>query len=167
VRYLRQIVWHVFPSFTVFLLLVGVQLFGVAVISTVFIIDNAFEINSIWEPIGLILTIVFQALVPCLVLFPTAVVLDRLTRNGPVWLRIVLPFPFILASAFLVYVYFHTQLSEDTYGKWLSLIEQVATLLLVLLVTFSPYWYILQVQRLLMWLFNKSRIAMISSRRTK
>jgi hypothetical protein len=144
----------------------GIQLFVVTFIVTVLILisggANTGEFNSIWEPIGIILIMLFNALLPCVVLFPTALSLDRLTRHRPVWLKIMLPFPFILASvflAFLLYIYFHVETPEVVHDFWLSLIDELVTLLVALVVTlalFAPYWYVLQVQRFLVRLVKET-----------
>lgn len=155
-RHLRQVVWHILPTCAVFLTLVGVQLFGSAVIALVFIIDDAYEAIPSWEFVTLIALVLFRALVVCLVLLPTGVMLDRLTRSRPAWLRLVLPIPFIVASGFLIYGYWH--ISEGPYARWLSSVHYAVLFLIALIAVFAPYWYILQAQRFFLWLIKKARI---------
>jgi hypothetical protein len=167
VKYFRQIVWHIFPMLVVFLITMGVQLFVVTFIATVLILisggDNVGEFNSTWEPIIIIMIVLFNALVPCVVLFPTVWALDRLTSNRPVWLKVMLPIPFMLASAFLaflVYIYFHIQIPEVVHDFWLSLIDELVILMVALvaiLALFAPYWYVLHIQRGLVEFVKKIR----------
>ena len=149
--------WHILPTLVVFLALVGVQLFGSAVIALVFIIDDAYEAISTGEFITLIALVLFRALVLCAALSPLGLVLDRLTRNRLVWLRILLPIPFIVASGFLIYGYWN--IPEETYAKGFSSLDDIVVFLIALITVFAPYWYILQAQRSLIWLAKKIRIA--------
>ena len=149
--------WHILPTCAVFLTLVGVQLFGSAVIALVFTIDDAYKAISSWEFVTLIALVLFRALVVCIVLLPAGLMLDKLTRSRPVWLRLVLPISFIVASGFLIYGYWH--ISEGSYARWLSSVHYAVLFLIVLIAVFAPYWYILQTQRFFVFLGKKVRVA--------
>lgn len=169
VKYLHQITWHIFPMSVVFFILMGFHLFVIFLIATRFfmVFDAPGELDGSWVPIagvigGMILISLFNAFVPSVILFLIALTLDRLTKNRPIWLKIVLPFPFILALtnlvlAFILYTYFSAGI--PTYSWWLSLINLSVILLVALLVVifalFTPYWYGLQTQRFLIWLVMK------------
>jgi hypothetical protein len=155
-KHLRQVVWHILPTLVVFLALVGVQFFGSAVIAFVFIIDDAYEAISTWEFVTLIALVLLRALAVCIVLLPAGLILDKLTRSRPVWLRLLLPIPFIVASGFLIYGYWH--IPEETYVKWFSSVYHVVIFLIALIAVFAPYWYILQALRFFVWLVKKIRV---------
>jgi hypothetical protein len=159
-KHLRQIAWHILPTCAVFLTLVGVQLFGSATVALVFIIDDANETISTWQVITLIALVLFRALAVCIVLLPAGLTLDKLTRNRPVWVRLLLPIPFIVAAGFLIYGYWH--ISEGPYARWLSLVHYAVLFLIALIAVFAPYWYILQTQRAFVWSVKKGRTRLLN-----
>lgn len=140
VKYLRQSVWHIVPAAVVFLIVLGVQLSIVGFLATVLILisggeGDTVDPNIVGESIGVMLVILFNALLPCVILFPIAFILDRLTRHRPVWLKAVLPLPFLLMSAILampVLVYFFIGIPEILYTFWLSIVDELVILLIVL-----------------------------------
>ena len=158
--------WHIFPILAVFFTLMGIQLFVGYFIAFVFvmIVEDPVLFNSIWEHVGMFLIILFNALLPSIALFPIALGLDELTRNRAVWLKLVLPLPFILVSvAFLMLAYilcFPIGVFEYTHTWWFSLMSAVVILLIVTLgvifAFFVPYWYLVQIQRFLAWFVKKT-----------
>lgn len=169
IKHFRQVMWHFLPMSVVFLIVLGIQLFVITFMMTVLILlfagdGDFFGPNAGSESVGALLIILFNALLPCAILFPIALILDKLTRNRAIWLNIILPLPFILASAglaFLLLFYFSTETPGIAYAFWLSLIDKLVIFLIALaaiLALFVPYWYILQVERLLVWSVRRIRL---------
>lgn len=114
-KYLRQIAWHILPTVIVFLTLLGIQFLPAAAFVVILALFSTSETGSVstWEFVSAILVAVSNALVPSVGLFFIAPVLDRSVRNKPVWLKIVLPFPFILAVSLLVYTGLRIPVPEE------------------------------------------------------
>ncbi len=164
-KYLRQIAWHIFPTAIVFLVLLGIQLLPVTFFGVALALFGTGEIGSISasELGSLILLVVFNALFPSVGRFLIALTLDTLVRSKPVWTKIVLPFLFILAAPLLAYVWFQIPVPEDEFAWWSTLIDKVMSTLVLSMAAFVLYWYILQIQRFVVWLLKKAPRAITRS----
>ena len=159
-KHLRQVVWHVPPTLAVFLALVGIQLFGSAVIAFAFIIDDACESISPREYITLVALILLRALVVCVAIFPMGLSLDRLTRSRSIWLRLLPPIPLLVASGLLFYASWIAP--QGPLSRWVPS-HYLMLFLIALAALFAPYWYILQAQRLSVWLLKKARSIIVQA----
>ena len=157
-KYLRLIVWHILPTVTVFLALLGIQLIPLTAFGIIVALFGTGETGSVftWELTCGFLLLVSRAFLPSIGLLFITLVLDRLVRHRAVWLKIVLPFPFILVTLLLVYIWFQIPVPEDELVWWSVMIDWVMSMLVLLTATLTPYWYILQTQRFVVWLLKKA-----------
>ena len=148
--------WYIISVSIVFLIVVGVQfsIVGFPAIVLILISGGEGEVvgpNILGESVGRMVIILFNALLPCVILFSVALILDSLAGNRVAWLKVVLPF--VLMSAILavpVLIYFFVGIPEIIYSFWRSIVDELVILLVILAVTFAlfvPYWYSIQIER--------------------
>ena len=156
-KYLRLIIWHILPTVTIFLVLLGIQLIPITAFGVILALFGPDETGSVStrEFVYAILLLVSNALSPSIGLFFLVPALDKSLRNKSVCLKIVLPFPFILVASLMTYVLFHIPVPEYGFTGWSVLVRHVTIILILLVAAFAPYWYILQTQRLVVWLLKR------------
>lgn len=157
-KHSRQIAWYILPTGTIFLVILGIQLLvGTAFAAFLFAFGTS-EIGEVstWRLVSTVLTVILYALLPSLGSLFLALIGDILVKNRPGWLKIFLPFPFILAVPIIVYVAFSIPYPEEP-TWWSILTSRGMGLLVLVLLAFIPYWYILQTQRFVVWLLKKTK----------